>query len=111
MESGRYDRHLRRVRAEYAARRETLVAGLARHAPHLPVTGLAAGFHAILHLPPGTGEAAFIGAAADRGVGLYGMAALHHTDTDPPPRLILGFGNTSRHRIEAGLTALAGLFG
>ncbi|MFB9331476.1 MocR-like pyridoxine biosynthesis transcription factor PdxR, partial [Actinoplanes octamycinicus] len=60
IESGRYDRHLRRVRAEYAARRETLVAALARHAPQLPVTGLAAGFHAILHLPPGADETAVV---------------------------------------------------
>lgn len=111
MESGRYDRHLRRVRAEYAARRETLVTALTRHAPHLPVTGLAAGFHAILHLPPGTSESAVISAAASRGVGLYGMAAMHHTIADPSPRLILGFGNTSRHRIEAGIRAVAGLFG
>ncbi|BCY08402.1 PLP-dependent aminotransferase family protein [Actinoplanes sp. L3-i22] len=109
LESGRYDRHLRKVRAEYAARRETLVTTLSRLAPGLPVTGLAAGFHAILHLPAGTSEAAFVAAAARRGVGLYGMAALHRTVTDPPPRLILGFGNTSRHEIEAGLSAVADL--
>ncbi|GAA3432717.1 PLP-dependent aminotransferase family protein [Kutzneria kofuensis] len=56
VESGRYDRHLRRARAEYAARRETLVAALATHAPGLRVTGLAAGFHAVLHLPAGADE-------------------------------------------------------
>jgi GntR family transcriptional regulator/MocR family aminotransferase len=102
IESGRYDRHLRRARTEYAARRETLLAALTRHAPHLPVTGLAAGFHAILHLPPGTDEARLIEAAAVQGVGLYGMA-------HPPARLILGFGNTSRHQIEAGIAAIATL--
>src|SRR5262245_39636420 len=46
IESGRYDRHLRRARAEYAARREILLAALATHAPGVRVTGLAAGFHA-----------------------------------------------------------------
>ncbi|GAA4606426.1 GntR family transcriptional regulator/MocR family aminotransferase [Actinoplanes octamycinicus] len=102
IESGRYDRHLRRVRAEYAARRETLVAALARHAPQLPVTGLAAGFHAILHLPPGADETAVVEAAARRGVGLYGMG-------HPPARLILGFGNTSRSEIETGIAAIADL--
>jgi GntR family transcriptional regulator/MocR family aminotransferase len=111
VESGRYDRHLRRVRAEYAARRETLVATLARHAPHLPVTGLAAGFHAVLHLPPGTDEARLVAAAAHRGVGLYGMAGLHHDTALPPPRLILGFGNTPRRSIEAGIAAVADLLG
>src|SRR4029453_11064175 len=32
--SGRYDRHLRRIRASYAHRRQTLVDALARHVPH-----------------------------------------------------------------------------
>ncbi len=109
LESGRYDRHLRRVRAEYAARRETLVAALQRHAPHLAVTGLAAGFHAVLHLPPGTAEAALIEAAAARGVGLYGMAGMHVQDVPPQPRLILGFGNTPRSAVEAGIAAIADL--
>jgi GntR family transcriptional regulator/MocR family aminotransferase len=109
IESGRYDRHLRRVRSEYAARRETLVAALTRHAPHLAVTGLAAGFHAVLHLPPGTAEDGVISSAAARGVGLYGMAAL--CSRPQPPRLILGFGNTPRARIEPGIAAIADLLG
>jgi GntR family transcriptional regulator/MocR family aminotransferase len=109
IESGRYDRHLRRVRSEYAARREVLVESLARHAPDLAVTGLAAGFHAVLHLPPGTAESRVIAAAAKRGVGLYGMAGLHHGRRNTPPRLILGFGNTPRGRIEPGIAAVADL--
>ncbi|GIJ61173.1 MocR-like pyridoxine biosynthesis transcription factor PdxR [Virgisporangium aurantiacum] len=108
IESGRYDRHLRRARAEYAARRETLIAALTRHAPDLPVTGLAAGFHAVLHLPPATDEAALIATAASRGVGLYGMADLYHA-APPSPQLILGFGNTPRRAIDAGVAAIADL--
>jgi GntR family transcriptional regulator/MocR family aminotransferase len=45
IESGRYDRHLRRMRTTYSQRREALVAALAAHAPARAVTGLAAGFH------------------------------------------------------------------
>jgi len=44
IESGRYDRHLRRARTEYAARRETLLTALTTHAPNLRIGGLAAGF-------------------------------------------------------------------
>ena len=53
IETGRFDRHLRRVRAEYAARRDILIQALANHAPRIPLTGLAPGFHAVAHLPPG----------------------------------------------------------
>jgi GntR family transcriptional regulator/MocR family aminotransferase len=109
VESGRYDRHLRRVRAEYAARRDVLVDALARHAPDLPVTGLAAGFHAVLHLPSGVDEDKVIEEAGRRGVGLYGMARLHRTTGTPAPRLVLGFGNTSQRAIEAGIAAVADL--
>jgi GntR family transcriptional regulator/MocR family aminotransferase len=109
IESGRYDRHLRRMRAEYGTRRATLIDALARHAPGVRVTGLAAGFHAVLHLPAGTDENALIDEARHRGVGLYGMAALRHADGTAPPQLVLGFGNTGKRAIEAGITAVADL--
>jgi GntR family transcriptional regulator / MocR family aminotransferase len=109
IESGRYARHLRRVRAEYAKRREVLIAALARHAPGLPVSGLAAGFHAVLHLPTGTDENQLIDQASQRGVGLYGMAALRHATGTHEPHLILGFGDTGQHAITAGIAAVADL--
>jgi GntR family transcriptional regulator/MocR family aminotransferase len=109
IESGRYDRHLRRVRTEYAARREVLVDALSRHAPDLPVTGLAAGFHAVVHLPTGTDEADVIEQAHGRGVGLYGMAEMHSLAGAPGPRLVLGFGNTGQRAIKAGIAAIADL--
>ncbi|NMO49788.1 PLP-dependent aminotransferase family protein [Actinoplanes sp. TBRC 11911] len=108
IESGRYDRHLRRARTEYAARRETLLAALG---PGLRVTGLAAGFHAVLHLSAGTDEADLIAAARQRGVGLYGMAGMHHAVRPSGPQLVLGFGDTPRHAIETGIAAIADLLG
>jgi GntR family transcriptional regulator/MocR family aminotransferase len=109
IESGRYDRHLRRARAEYATRRQALIAALARHAPGLRVTGLAAGFHAVLHLPAGTDEERLIDAARRRGVGLYGMARMRRTAEAPEPQLVLGFGDTPQRAIEAGIAAVADL--
>jgi GntR family transcriptional regulator/MocR family aminotransferase len=109
IESGRYDRHLRRMRAVYATRRATLIDALSRHAPGLRVTGLAAGFHAVVHLPDGTDENALIDEARRRGVGLYGMAALRHAGGTARPRLVLGFGDTGERTIEAGVTAVADL--
>ncbi len=104
--SGRYDRHLRRMRAEYSTRRDALVAALA---PHCRVTGLAAGFHAVAHLPPGADEHAVVAAALARGVGVYGMSTYRSTRATDPPQLVLGFGNTGPRAIEAGIAAIADL--
>ena len=108
--SGRYDRHLRRMRAVYAARRRALLAAFARHAPGVPLTGLAAGFHAVAHLPAEPGEAAVIAAARERGVGLHGIAE-YRSAVDPaaPPQLVMGFGNTGERAIEPAIAAIAGL--
>src|ERR1700722_9599092 len=108
--SGRYDRHLRRMRAVYAARRRALVAAFARHAPAVPLTGLAAGFHAVAHLPAAPGEAAVIAAARDLGGGLHGVAG-DPSAPDPaaPPLLLMGFGNTGGGAIEPAIAAIAAL--
>jgi len=106
IETGRYDRHLRRMRAEYAARRDVLIHALAEHAPRVPLTGLAAGFHAVAHLPPGTAEHHVIRAARSRSVGLYGMSSCRADHAPGPPQLVLGFGNTSQRAIQAGIAVL-----
>ncbi len=66
VESGRFDRHLRRMRKAYLGRRNALVEALAEHAPGVRVSGLAAGFHAVAHLPAGLDEREVVAAAAGR---------------------------------------------
>jgi GntR family transcriptional regulator / MocR family aminotransferase len=109
LESGRYDRHLRRMRAVYARRRTTLIAALARHAPAIRLTGLAAGFHAVAHLPAQADERAVVAAARERRVGLYGMGRYRATGGAAPPQLVVGFGAVSERAIEPGVAAVAGL--
>ena len=111
LESGRYDRHLRRMRAVYASRRTTLIDVLARHAPGVRLTGLAAGFHAVADLPAGAGEQAVVVAARERRVGLYGMGHFRATRAAGPPQLVLGFGQVSERAIEPGIAAVADLLG
>jgi GntR family transcriptional regulator/MocR family aminotransferase len=109
LESGRYDRHLRRMRAGYAKRREALIAALAQHAPEVRLTGLAAGFHAVAHLPSRADEAGVVAAARERSVGLYGMS-LHRSDGSVrPPQLVIGFGHVGERAIEAGVAAVGDL--
>ncbi len=109
VESGRYDRHLRRMRTVYAQRREALVDALDRHAPEVDLTGLAAGFHAVAHLPDPVDERAVVAAALARSVGLYGMSAYRSTGSTTPPQLVLGFGNLGERAIVAGIVAVADL--
>ncbi|MGW1050269.1 MocR-like pyridoxine biosynthesis transcription factor PdxR [Streptomyces sp. NPDC001118] len=109
IESGRYDRHLRRMRAMYTARRTALVAALATHAPRVRLTGLAAGFHAVAHLPDGTGEGRVLTESLSRRVGLYGMSACRASRAPDPPQLVLGFGDVPERAITEGIATVADL--
>jgi GntR family transcriptional regulator/MocR family aminotransferase len=107
--SGRYDRHLRKMRGVYARRRTALIEALERHAPAVRLTGLAAGFHAVAHLPEGADEDTVVAQALRRSVGLYGMAPFRAARVPAPPQLVLGFGLTGERAIEAGIAAVADL--
>ena len=110
LESGRYDRHLRRMRRVYAARRAALTAALAEHAPAVRVTGLAAGFHAVAHLPATADELGVVAAARERHVGLYPMAEFRSVPSvSAPPSLVMGFGNVGERAIGPGIAAIADL--
>jgi GntR family transcriptional regulator / MocR family aminotransferase len=109
IESGRFDRHLRRMRWVYAARRDTLVAALAAHAPRVSLSGLNAGFHGVAHLPDGADESAIIERARERSVGLEGMSDYRPGGGSGPPQLVLGFGNLSEVAIERGIRTVADL--
>jgi hypothetical protein len=111
IESGRYDRHLRRMRVIYAGRRACLVAALSRHAHGVRLTGLAAGFHAVAHLQASADERAVVTAARERLVGLYGMSKYRASGLGGAPQLVLGFGNVSERAIEPGIAAVADLIG
>ncbi|MEU4408772.1 PLP-dependent aminotransferase family protein [Streptosporangium sp. NPDC023963] len=112
LRSGHYDRHLRHMRTRYAARRAALVDALGRYAPEVEVRGLAAGFHAVARLPPGTDERAVVEAARRRSVALYGISGYF---LDPPERrasparLVLGFGNLTPDAVSDGIAAVADL--
>ncbi|MDX2529594.1 MocR-like pyridoxine biosynthesis transcription factor PdxR [Streptomyces europaeiscabiei] len=108
--SGAYDRHVRRVRQQYRARRDRLVDALAAHAPHIEVTGIAAGLHAVLRLPPGT-ERSAVKAAAWRGVALDGLAEFRHPQAteEAPDGLVVGYATPPEHAYGAAVEALCGV--
>ncbi|MEU0808902.1 PLP-dependent aminotransferase family protein [Streptomyces sp. NPDC005970] len=107
IESGGYDRHIRNMRQRYRRRRDQLVAALAERAPHIRVSGVAAGLHAVLELPPGT-ERSAVQAAAWQGLALEGLAGYRHPDAAGPPRdgLVVGYATPPDHAFAGALDAL-----
>lgn len=109
MESGRFDRHLRRMRGVYAGRRHALVEALEKSAPHLELTGLAAGFHAVAMLPDGLDEEEVVSAAARRSVGLHGLGRYRSQDGKAAPGIVFGFGDLNESAIRVGISRIADL--
>ncbi|MER7488945.1 PLP-dependent aminotransferase family protein [Streptomyces sp. NPDC126497] len=107
IESGQYDRHIRRMRQRYRRRRDQLVTALAERAPHITVTGIAAGLHAVLRLPPGT-EASVVKAASWQGIALDGLAGFRHPRATAPAGdgLVVGYATPAEHAYRAALEAL-----
>ncbi|MEU9956988.1 PLP-dependent aminotransferase family protein [Streptomyces sp. NPDC050982] len=105
--SGSYDRHVRRMRQRYRRRRDRLVDALAVHAPHVEVTGIAAGLHAVLRLPPGSEQSA-VKAAVWQGLALDGLAEFRHPEATmaAPDGLVVGYATPSEHAYGAALEAL-----
>ncbi|MGH3384414.1 MAG: PLP-dependent aminotransferase family protein [Nocardioidaceae bacterium] len=109
MESGRFDRHLRRVKDVYRTRRDVLAAEVAATFGADRLQGLAAGCHALLRLPDGVFEEAVVEAARSlsvnvNGLGRYRLVGAGETHA---PALVLGFGNVTEHQIRRGVRALA----
>ncbi|MGV9699339.1 MocR-like pyridoxine biosynthesis transcription factor PdxR [Streptomyces sp. NPDC003470] len=107
IDSGQYDRHIRRMRQRYRRRRDLLVTALAERTPHITVTGIAAGLHAVLRLPPGT-EASAVKAASWQGVALDGLAGFRHPRAAVPAGdgLVVGYATPAEHAYRAALEAL-----
>ncbi|MFE9683516.1 PLP-dependent aminotransferase family protein [Streptomyces sp. NPDC006285] len=107
--SGAYDRHVRASRLRYRRRRDQLVSALAARAPSVTATGIAAGFHAVLRLPPCT-EQSVVRAAAWHGLAVHGLTSYRHPAATPAPldALVVGYGTPSDRGWPRALEALCG---
>jgi GntR family transcriptional regulator / MocR family aminotransferase len=101
--SGSYDRHIRRSRLAYRRRRDRLIVALQRRAPHVSVSGIAAGLHALVHLEPGQDEKTVIAQAAQRGLALEGLSAY---GPGADPALVIGYGTPPEHAFTAAVARL-----
>jgi GntR family transcriptional regulator / MocR family aminotransferase len=110
LRSGGYERHVRRMRARYRARRDRVLEMLARCAPALLPLGISAGFGVVLELPGGgPSSAQLIESAAHRSIELFPLASGYHDGRAPRDGIALGYGALPEHDFEAGLAALGEL--
>jgi GntR family transcriptional regulator / MocR family aminotransferase len=109
--SGAYDRHVRSMRLRYRIRRDQLVAELAKWAPRVRLSGMAAGLQAVLELPRGT-ENSVVQAAARQGLMISGMREFRYEEHGGGPRLpeqdalIVGYAAPSDSAWAGALEAL-----
>ena len=109
LESGAYERHIRRSRRQFAERRTALLEALEAHfGDEARPLGSAAGVHLYVEFPGLTWRAldAAIARARDRGVGVY-SAAPYYMRLPRDPALLFGFGALSPREIGDGLRAFA----
>ncbi|GAA2810550.1 PLP-dependent aminotransferase family protein [Kitasatospora sp. CM 4170] len=111
--SGTYDRHVRRSRLHYRRRRDHLVAALAERAPRVRVTGIAAGLHAVLQLPPGAPSEAELLARAEAAGLVFGVLGWHLAAPPPgpdaAPALVVGYATPPDRLFPAAVDALCEL--
>jgi len=103
---GEFDRHLRRMRPVYRARRDALLAALAQHLPELEPAGIAAGLHLVSWLPRDLDEETAIAAAAREGVAVGGVSPYRLSRAEPGG-LIFGYSNLNERQIADGVRRLA----
>jgi GntR family transcriptional regulator / MocR family aminotransferase len=104
---GELDRHLRRMRLRYRARRDTIVEALAEFLPEATVRGIAAGLHATVELPEGYDERAILDEARRRRIDLAPMSDFGMDPRAGPPTLILGYAQMPEPTIRAGVREIA----
>ena len=103
---GEFDRHLRRMRPIYRARRDALLRALAKHLPSVTPVGASAGLHVLALLPDGVDEAAVLARADELDIAVDGLSQ-YRLAAEIPAGLILGYAQHTEGQIEARVERLA----
>jgi GntR family transcriptional regulator/MocR family aminotransferase len=105
--SGHYDRQVRRSRLAYRRRRDQLVDALSRHTPWVRIIGIAAGLHLLLELPDSQTEHDIITRAARHGLALEGFGSYQRVPASTyPPALVIGYGTPHEHAFTGAVERL-----
>jgi GntR family transcriptional regulator/MocR family aminotransferase len=106
--AGAYDRHIRKARLRYRSRRDQLAAMLDEHAPHVGISGIPAGLHALLTLPGDLMvEREALARARDVGLSIAGLSRFRCEPNDSDQGgLVVGYGATPGHNFPAAMGLL-----
>ncbi len=108
LETGVFERHIRKMRATYKRRREALLAALVHHfGDRVRIAGVAAGMHVLAEFDLGLSEAELLAQASAVGVGLYPASQCFIDRKRPRAGILLGFGHLPEALIVKGVAHLA----
>jgi GntR family transcriptional regulator/MocR family aminotransferase len=106
LDSGAFDRHVRRTRQIYRRRRDALVAALEHHLARRRFHGVAAGLHLMIDLADDVDERAVVEAAARRSIRVYGASDYRARRLATPPGLVVGYGGLPEESIGEAVRQL-----
>lgn len=113
MESGAFQRHLRRIRTTYRLRRDALIGAIEARFPGAEILGRRGGMHLSVRLPGGVSARALQRRALMRGIGIYtvedGGACLSPGNDRHRELLTLGYAAIDETRIRTAIGELPAL--
>jgi GntR family transcriptional regulator/MocR family aminotransferase len=104
--SGEMDRHLRRMRLRYRARRDALIDALAAELPEAEVQGISAGLHVTVVLGPDDDERAILEEARRRGIALEVLGQHRLVPRAASATLLLGYARMPEPTMREGVREL-----
>jgi GntR family transcriptional regulator/MocR family aminotransferase len=108
--SGAFERHVRRMRSHYRARRDRLLGMLATRTPTVTPVGISAGLRVLLELPPGSPSGdELVELGAKRSLDLFPVGPCYHGGRARREGLVVGYAALPDHAFESGLEALGDL--
>jgi GntR family transcriptional regulator / MocR family aminotransferase len=107
MHRGEFDRHLRRMRHVYRARRDVVASLLGELLPEYDVRGIAAGLHVVLELPSHRTATAVRAAAGTVGIVVDSLEQHTFADYAGPAGLLIGYGGLPEPALEQAIKRLA----
>ncbi len=108
LRSGEYDRHVRKARRAYRARRHAMLGALTTHLPELEITGIAAGMHLLLRLPLWVDDAVLCERAEEARIRVAPLSSFY-VGSPYARGLVIGYGRIHRAAIQPAVKTLAAI--